>query len=155
MAREIRKSRQIETRGEEWAEPSILDHPPAPEGYGTRWIRVTLGGKPDLKNIRERKAEGWEFVTLDEIKSWEGGKAYEAPTLDHGVMDGYVGVGDVALAKAPLELIAKRTRRMQAKSAAQSQAIDLQLGKLQDKRMPIYNESKSVVLGGRNATFDD
>jgi len=129
--------------------------PDPPEGYGKRWIRVTQGGKPDLKNISARKAEGWEFVTVEEVKTWGGGREWIAPTLDYGVMDGYVGVGDCALAKAPLELIEKRTRRFNNKTRALSQAIEAQLGQLQDRRMPVYNESKSVVLGGRNAQFDD
>ena len=48
--------------------PSSLDAPPAPDGYGHRWIRAESVGFQDSKNIYGRLREGYELVRADEYK---------------------------------------------------------------------------------------
>jgi len=44
-------SREREERRKPWSPPSMLDAPPAPEGYKHRWIRAEVRGFDDRKNI--------------------------------------------------------------------------------------------------------
>ena len=43
--------------------PSMLEAPPAPEGYKHRWIRAEVRGFDDRKNISARLREGYELVS--------------------------------------------------------------------------------------------
>ena len=51
-------SREKEKRRKPWAPPSMLDAPPAPEGYKHRWIRTEVRGFDDRKNIFDRSFWG-------------------------------------------------------------------------------------------------
>ena len=57
-----------------WAPPSMLDAPPAPDGFKHRWIRAETRGFNDSKNISARIREGWELVRKDEYPDFEGCK---------------------------------------------------------------------------------
>ena len=48
-----------------WAPPSMLDAPPAPDGYKHRWIRAETRGFNDTKNVSAKLREGWELVRKD------------------------------------------------------------------------------------------
>ena len=50
-----------------WRPPSMLETPPAPEGYTYRWIRAEIVGQEDKKNVMSRLREGFELVHADEI----------------------------------------------------------------------------------------
>ena len=43
-----------------WSPPSMLDAPPAPDGYKHRWIREEVRGFNDTKNVSARLREGCE-----------------------------------------------------------------------------------------------
>jgi len=54
-----------------WAPPSMLDAPPAPDGFKHRWIRAETRGFDDRKNISAKMREGWELVRQDEYPDFE------------------------------------------------------------------------------------
>lgn len=151
----MRKTREEETRDEEmrdyvYEEPSLLDTPAPPEGYSYRWIRFKVVNDDDVQNVSTRMQEGWEFVRPDELGSARD--RYE--TVEHGRYAHLVIKGDVALAKCPTGKVAARRRYFQAKSDEQTNAVDQQLGKLNSAKMPLFNESKTEVTGGRRPKFD-
>ena len=61
------KTRETETRRKPWTPPSTLDAPPPPEGYTHRWIRESIMGFDDKKNLSARLREGFELVRADEF----------------------------------------------------------------------------------------
>lgn len=122
--------------------------PPPPEGYIYRWLRVTLQGKDDVKNISKVKREGWEFVKPEEIET------SDLPIRNYGTLEGYVGEGDVALAKLPADIAEARQELVHQKARDLMNAVNYQLNQHDDRRMPIYNESKSRQKTGRDARFD-
>ena len=81
------KTREKETRRKPWAPPSMLDAPPAPDGYKHRWIRAEVRGFDDQKNISARLREGYELVRQDEFPD------FEAPVIESGKYAGVFGVG--------------------------------------------------------------
>jgi len=74
-----------------WAPPSMLDAPPAPEGYKHRWIRVEVRGYDDRKNLSARLREGYELVRKDEYPD------FEAPVIDTGKYEGVFVLVDLFL----------------------------------------------------------
>ena len=118
-----RSSREAATREKQgrrkpWAPPSMLDAPPAPEGYKHRWIRAEVRGFDDTKNISARLREGYELVRQDEYPE------FEAPVIDSGKYEGVFGVGGLMLARIPVETIAERTEYFNKRNTDQMQAVD-------------------------------
>jgi len=101
-----------------WAPPSMLDAPPAPDGFKHRWIRAETRGFDDTKNISAKMREGYELVRKDEYPD------FEAPVLDSGKYEGVFGVGGLILARIPDETIAERTAYFNQRSNDQMQAVD-------------------------------
>ena len=101
-----------------WSPPSMLDAPPAPEGYKHRWIRAETRGFNDTKNVSAKLREGWELVRKDEYPD------FEAPVVESGKYEGVFGVGGLILARIPEETVAERTAYFAERSADQMQAVD-------------------------------
>jgi len=101
-----------------WAPPSMLEAPPAPDGFKHRWIRAETRGFDDTKNISAKMREGWELVRKDEYPD------FEAPVVDTGKYEGVFGVGGLILARIPDETVKERTAYFSGRNADQMQAVD-------------------------------
>lgn len=118
-----RSSRENKTREKTaarrpWAPPSMLDAPPAPEGYKHRWIRAEVRGFDDRKNISARLREGYELVRADEYPD------FEAPVIDSGKFEGVFGVGGLILARIPVETVEERAAYFASRNQDQINAVD-------------------------------
>ena len=123
--------------------PSSLDAPPAPDGFRHRWIRAESVGFQDSKNIFGRLREGYELVRADEYKD------SDYPTVTEGKYAGVIGVGGLLLARIPEELATARSQYQKTLSEGQDEAIENDLLKDQDKRMPIkVDRSSKHTFGG-------
>jgi len=112
------ESREKQAIRKPWAPPSMLDAPPAPDGFKHRWIRAETRGFDDTKNISAKMREGWELVRKDEYPD------FEAPVVDSGKYQGVFGVGGLLLARIPEETVAERTAYFNQRSSDQMQAVD-------------------------------
>ena len=101
-----------------WAPPSMLDAPPAPDGFKHRWIRAETRGFDDRKNISAKMREGWELVREDEYPD------FESPVIDSGKYAGVFGVGGLMLARITEETIAERTAYFAQRNNDQLEAVD-------------------------------
>ena len=138
------QSRSKSERPKVWVPPSSLDAPPAPDGFRYRWIRAESVGFQDTKNITGRIREGYELVRAEEIIN-----ASDYPIVEEGRYKGVVGVGGLLLAKVPVEVAKQRSEYMSKKHGERSEAVNNDLMKEQDKRMPINIERQSrVTFGG-------
>tara|TARA_A100000171_G_scaffold8945_1_gene6604 strand:+ start:2261 stop:2749 length:489 start_codon:yes stop_codon:yes gene_type:complete len=113
-----KQSREKTARRKPWAPPSMLDAPPAPDGYKHRWIRAETRGFDDTKNVSAKMREGWELVRKDEYPD------FEAPVIESGKYEGVFGVGGLILARIPLETVAERAEYFSQRNADQMQAVD-------------------------------
>ena len=137
-------TRSKSERPKVWVPPSSLDAPPAPDGFRYRWIRAESVGFQDTKNITGRIREGYELVRAEEIIN-----ASDYPIVEEGRYKGVVGVGGLLLAKVPVEVAKQRSEYMSKKHGERSEAVNNDLMKEQDKRMPINIERQSrVTFGG-------
>ena len=114
----VSKTREKETRRKPWAPPSMLDAPPAPEGFKHRWIRAEVRGFDDQKNISGRLREGYELVRQDEIPD------FDAPVIESGKYAGVFGVGALILARIPLETVEERKAYFEGRTKDQMEAVD-------------------------------
>ena len=129
-------------RPKEYKPPSSLDAPPAPDGFRHRWIRAESMGFNDTKNIHGRLRSGCELVRADEYDS----DTY--PTVLDGKYAGVIGVGGLLLARIPEELAQSRVDYQKRQTEGQDEAVENDLLKDQDKRMPMKFERSSKNFGG-------
>lgn len=113
-----KKSRSSSARRKPWAPPSMLEAPPAPDGFKHRWIRAETRGFDDRKNISAKLREGWELVREDEYPD------FESPVIESGKYEGVFGVGGLLLARIPVETIAERSDYFKKRNADQMQSVD-------------------------------
>ena len=144
-----RAPRSAETRAKQvarkpWRPPSMLETPPAPEGYTYRWIRAEIVGQEDKKNVMSRLREGFELVRIEEIGD------FELPSLDDGKHAGVVAVGGLLLAKIPNDTRDERNAYFNDRAQLQQDAIDNDLMRESDPSSPILKpqRSSSVTFGG-------
>ena len=140
-------SRAAETRSKterpkEYKPPSSLDAPPAPDGFRHRWIRAESMGFNDSKNIHGRLRSGYELVRADEYKD------ADYPVVIDGKYAGVIGVGGLLLARIPEELAQSRMDYQKRQTEGQDEAVENDLLKDQDKRMPMKFERSSKNFGG-------
>ena len=149
MEKEKNTSRANQTRSKSerpkvWVPPSSLDAPPAPDGFRYRWIRAEVVGFQDTKNITSRIREGYELVRAEEVEN-----SSDYPVIEDGRYKGVIGVGGLLLAKVPEEIAKQRQAYMTKRHEERSDAVENDLMKEQDKRMPINVERQSrVTFGG-------
>ncbi len=129
-------------RPKEYKPPSSLDAPPAPDGFRHRWIRAESMGFNDTKNIHGRLRSGYELVRADEYDS------EQYPVVMDGKYAGVIGVGGLLLARIPEELAQSRVDYQRRQTEGQDEAVENDLLKDQDKRMPMKFERTSKNFGG-------
>ena len=129
-------------RPKEYKPPSSLDAPAAPDGFRHRWIRAESMGFNDTKNIHGRLRSGYELVRADEYD------ADSYPVVMDGKYAGVIGVGGLLLARIPEELAQSRVDYQKRQTEGQDEAVENDLLKDQDKRMPMKFERSSKNFGG-------
>tara|TARA_R110002020_G_scaffold41183_2_gene121423 strand:+ start:2964 stop:3455 length:492 start_codon:yes stop_codon:yes gene_type:complete len=152
-------TREATTREEEYffEEPDALTIPDMVqarfdnEEMSLRWIRISVKGEDDIMNVGKKQQEGWIFVTPDEVPEM----AITSFVREEGRYLGAVCRGDLALAKKPTVKVKARQKFYENKANEQMDAVNAQLMKNSDSRMPISNTSKSVTTRGRQPSFQD
>ena len=133
------ETREKTSRKKGWTRPSSLDAPPAPDGYKHRWIRESVRGFDDNKNVMGKLREGWELVRADEYPDWQ------LPTIEDGKHAGVIGVGGLLLARMPVEIVEERNEHYENQTRSQMQSVDNNLMRENDPRMPLFNERTTKV----------
>ena len=144
---ETRTSRASQTRVKEekkkvWTPPSSLDAPPAPDGYRHRWLRAESMGFDDTSNMSAKMRSGFELVRADQYPETD------YPTVQTGKYKGVVGQGGLVLARIPNEFAKQYMEYYEKQGRDNMEAVDNDLLKDQDSRMPINIDRQSRVLGG-------
>ena len=130
-------------RPKEYKPPSSLDAPTAPDGFRHRWIRAESMGFNDTKNIHGRLRSGYELVRADEYDT------EEYPVVMDGKYAGVIGVGGLLLARIPEELAQSRIDYQKRQTEGQDEAVETDLLRDQDKRMPIkIDRNSKQTFGG-------
>ena len=141
------QTREKTSRATPWRPPSQLDAPDPPEGFVHRWIRESVMGVDDKKNLSARLREGFDLVRAEEYPD------FEAPTVQDGKHAGVIGVGGLVLARFPIETREQRNAHYRNATRDQMTAVDNDLMREQHPSMPISKpERQSRVTFGSNNT---
>ena len=131
-----------------WKPPQALDTPEAPPGMTYRWVRTHIRNEEDKTNVHKRFQEGYEPVHPSEVEG------YDLPTIEEGKHAGTVGVGGLILCKIPEETAGERNSYYAKQTENQMTAVDNNLMRDSDPRMPISQERKSKVTFGASGKND-
>jgi hypothetical protein len=142
LAREV-ENRESTQRKVQWTPPQTLPSPKEQPGWVFRWIRTSMMGQADPTNTSAKLREGWEPC-----------KAEDHPELmlqadPNSRFKGNIEIGGLLLCKAPEELMKQRDDFYQKQAQAQINSVDNNFMRLNDARMPLFNERKSTTTFGR------
>lgn len=138
LTREL-DTRVTEERPKQWMPPELLPEPDKQAGFEYRWVRVSLNGQADPRNISSMLRQGWEPVKLEEQPKF---KLLVDPNSRY--KDG-IEIGGLLLCKTPEELVGQRKEYYSKQTQAQADAVDSSLMRQSDARMPLFSEKKSEV----------
>ena len=147
MAEQNRIKRELESRAlagrpKQWMPPELLPEPDKQAGYDYRWIRVSMQGKDDGRNISTKFREGWEPVKLEEQPQFQ-----LLADPNSRFSDG-IEIGGLLLCKTPEEFVEQRKDYYANQNKLQAEAVDNNLMRQSDPRMPIFKERKSSTSFG-------
>ncbi len=133
------QTRLFSERKKAWTPPSLLPTPQPREGLKHRWIRKSILGQADDRNMVSKQEEGWTPITREEY-----------PELQvMGRDSGLVEIGGLVLCSTPEEFVEQRNNYYRQQTEAQTAAVDANLMKENDPRMPLFSERKSTTTKGR------
>jgi hypothetical protein len=139
------ESRTMQERPKQWAPAELLPEPDKEPGFAYRWIRVATLNVTDPRNLSGKLREGWEPVTVEEQPSM---KLLADPNSRYA---GNIEIGGLLLCKTPIEFVQQRNAHVQRSTDAQTLAVDNNLMRQSDPRMPIFNEKKSSTSFGKGS----
>ena len=142
VPREV-SNRQQEERPKAWRPPELLPEPDKQAGFAYRWIRVSMLNQADPRNLSAKLREGWEPVRIEEQPKF---KMLVDPD---GRFKDNIEIGGLLLCKTPEEFVQQQQDYYADMTRKQTEAVDNNLMRQSDPRMPIFNERKSTTSFGR------
>ena len=142
IPREV-SNRQQSMRIEAWKPPELLPEPDKQPGFAYRWIRVATNGQADPRNLSAKLREGWEPVRAEEQPKFELLVDPNSRYKDN------IEIGGLLLCKTPKEFVDQRNVYYSKQTQAQTDAVDNNLMRQSDPRMPLFKENKSSSSVGR------
>lgn len=141
ITREL-EEREVVERPKQWAPAELLPEPDKQAGYTYRWIRVSMLNADDPRNLSSKLREGWEPVRVEEQPKLKLLASREGPYKDN------IEIGGLLLCKTPTEFVQQRKNHFDKLTNQQTEAVDNNLMRQSDPRMPIFNERKSSTSFG-------
>ena len=147
---EVRIKRDVETRATyerptEWAQPELLPEPDKEAGFSYRWVRVSNLNVADPRNLSAKLREGWEPVRVEEQPKFQLLVDPNSRFKDN------IEIGGLLLCKTPTEFVQQRNAHYAKQSQAQTEAVDNNLMRQSDPRMPLFKENKSSTSFGKGS----
>ena len=142
LQREI-TNRTSQERPKQWQQAELLPEPDKTPGYAYRWIRVSTLDKADSRNLSGKLREGWEVVSVEEQPK------FQLLVDPNSRFKDSIEIGGLLLCKTPSEFVGQRVKHFADMTRAQEEAVDNNLMRQSDARMPIFNERKSSSSFGK------
>ena len=144
ITREL-ESRAVSERPKQWTPPELLPEPDKQAGFAYRWIRVSTLNNADPRNLSAKLREGWEPVKISEQPKFQLLIDPNSRFKDN------IEIGGLLLCKTPAELIDQRNDYYLRQAQAQTEAVDNNLMRQNDARMPLFKERKSSTSFGKGS----
>ena len=148
MATKNNTPRELDTRAnyerpQQWTPAELLPEPDKQAGYAYRWIRVSTLGEADPRNISGKLREGWEPVRIEEQPK------FQLLVDPNSRFKDQIEIGGLLLCKTPEEFVDQRNSHYAKQTQAQTDAVDNNLMRQSDPRMPLFKENKSSTSFGK------
>jgi hypothetical protein len=143
-----RIDREVETRDkserlQQWAPAELLPEPVKIPGYKYHWVRISTLGAADPRNLSAKLREKWEPVPMEEQPEMQLLIDPNSRFKDN------IEIGGLLLCKTPEEFVAQRNSFYAKQTDAQAEAVDNNLMRQSDSRMPLFTERKSTSSFGK------
>ena len=135
-------NREFDERPKQWAPPELLPEPDKQAGFEYRWIRVSMLNQADPRNLSSKMREGWEPVAAEEQPK------YKLLASRDGQFKDNIEIGGLLLCKRPEEFGVQQAAYYAKMTQDQADAVDNNLMRQSDARMPIFKEGKSTTSKG-------
>lgn len=145
LSREL-ETREKTTRKMEWKPPTVLPEPNPRPGIRHRWLRRSMMGAEDPKNMSSRLREGWVPVKAEDYPEMR----LSVDKVDSGLVE----IGGLILCAMPEEMAIQRDEYFLGKARSQIDSVDHSYLKEQDSRMPLFSERRSKAKFGKGASGD-
>ncbi len=142
LSREL-QSRATTERPKQWAPAELLPEPDKQAGYAYRWIRTSTLNTADPRNLSAKLREGWEPVSIEEQPKLKLLVDPNSRFKDN------IEIGGLLLCKTPEEFVQQRNDHYAKQSESQTEAVDNNLMRQSDPRMPLFKERKSSTSFGK------
>jgi hypothetical protein len=143
LSREV-QTREKTERTEQWAPAELLPEPIKIPGYKYHWVRISTLGVEDPRNLSSKLREKWEPVPSEEQPEMQ-----LLIDPNNRFKDNIV-IGGLLLCKTPEEFVEQRNAFYAKQTDAQTEAVDNNLMRQSDPRMPLFKERKSSSTFGKN-----
>jgi len=145
---ESRLQREMTVRTEQerpksWRPAETLPDPDKQPGYAYRWVRTATLNELDQRNISGKLREGWEPVAIEEQPK------FRFMTDPNSRFKDSIEIGGLLLCKTPVEFVQQRSEYFADMTRKQTEAVDNNLMRQSDPRMPIFQERRSSVSFGK------
>jgi hypothetical protein len=139
------QTRELLERPKQWMPAELLPEPDKQAGFAYRWIRVSTLNTADPRNLSAKLREGWEPVKLEEQPKFQLLVDPNSRFKDN------IEIGGLLLCKTPKEFVEQRNAHYARQTQSQTEAVDNNLMRQSDARMPLFNERKSSTSFGRGS----
>ena len=145
---QVRKPRETSSRLQEmrrperWKLPEGLPSPDPRPGWKHRWIRISMMGSSDPKNISSSLREGYEPCKADEYPEMM------MHAVEDGRFRGNIEIGGLLLCRIPEEFLVQRNQYYEAQNKANMDSVDNSFMKDNDPRMKKFSEKTTKVTFG-------
>ena len=144
LTREL-ETRELQERPKQWMPPELLPEPDKQAGFAYRWIRVSTLNNADPRNLSAKLREGWEPVRLEEQPKFQLLADPNSRYKDN------IEIGGLLLCKAPAEFVEQRNQYYASQTDAQAKAVDNNMMRENDPRMPLFKDRKSTRLNSSHS----
>ena len=140
------EAREVEVRPvTAWSQPNLLPEIEEDPDYDYRWIRTSMMGQGDARNVSMKFREGWVPVKASDHPE---AQMYIDP--DSRYKDA-IEVGGLILCKTPKELVNQRNSHYRNQTEAQITSVDNGYMRENDPRMQKFSERNTTVTFGKGS----
>ena len=142
LAREL-ETRAVAERPKQWQPAELLPEPDKHPDYAYRWIRVSMLGQADPRNLSAKMREGWEPVPVEEQPK------FRLLIDPNSRFKDSIEIGGLLLCKTPKDFVKQRNEHFAKQTQAQTEAVDNNFMRQSDARMPLFKDRSSSTSFGK------
>ena len=143
---------------EDWERPSALLAPEPQPGMDQRWVRISVRGADDPRNLNRKRRDGWRPRPAETIPDeWFVSFMFDDGDDSAPKARGYLQQDDLVLMERPMAITEARARAYTARAQKQMDGVNHDLERHVGQAMHTRTQKSAVSFPGRRveAAGDD